>query len=193
LLVSAVVDGSLSLLEGLPSGSHLVIYRRGRSMRVMVYAGRDPLTGRKKWVSRQVPGTGRAALKEAKQIEAKLLAEVAAGRHQEAHGVKVAELVDRWLEWRQAVKPMSPGTAANYRRCIDLKIKPALGTLAVSRLDTATLDRFYAELRLRGSKCQHCYRRVRNDQPPMGPGEVSASPSPAGSVCTKRTACRASR
>jgi len=109
LLVSAVVDGSLSLLEGLPSGSHLVIYRRGRSMRVMVYAGRDPLTGRKKWVSRQVPGTGRAALKEAKQIEAKLLAEVAAGRHQEAHGVKVAELVDRWLEWRQRSGPCHLG------------------------------------------------------------------------------------
>jgi hypothetical protein len=30
-----------------------VIYRRGRSMRVMVYAGRDPLTGKKKWVSRK--------------------------------------------------------------------------------------------------------------------------------------------
>ena len=40
--------------------------------------------------------------------------------------MKVAELVDRWLEWRQAVKPMSPGMAANYRRCIELKIKPAL-------------------------------------------------------------------
>jgi integrase len=149
-----------------------VIYRRGRSMRVMVYAGRDPLTGRKKWVSRQVPGTGRAALKEAKQIEAKLLAEVAAGRHQEAHGVKLAELVDRWLEWRQAVKPMSPGTAANYRRCIDLKIKPALGDVAVSRLDAATLDRFYAELRRRGSKCQHCYRRMRRGEPAMRPGEA---------------------
>ena len=149
-----------------------MIYRRGRSMRVMVYAGRDPLTGRKKWVSRQVPGTGRAALKEAKQIEAKLLAEVAAGRHQEAHGVKLAELVDRWLEWRQAVKPMSPGTAANYRRCIDLKIKPALGDVAVSRLDAATLDRFYAELRRRGSKCQHCYRRMRRGEQAMRPGEV---------------------
>ena len=125
-----------------------MIYRRGHSMRVMVYAGRDPLTGKKKWVSRQIRGTGRAALKEAKQIEAQLLAEVAAGRHQEGQGVKVAELVDRWLEWRQAVKPMSPGTAANYRRCIDLKIKPALGALAVNRLDTATLDRFYTELRL---------------------------------------------
>jgi hypothetical protein len=88
----------------------------------MVCAGRDPLTGRKRWTSRQDAGTGRAALKEAKQIEAHLLAEVAVGRHQD--DVKVAELVDRWLEWRQAVKPMSPGTAANYRRCIDLKIKP---------------------------------------------------------------------
>jgi integrase len=149
-----------------------VIRQRGKSTQVIVYVGRDPLTGRKRWVSRQVPGTGRAALKEAKQIEAKLLAEVAAGRHQEAHGVKVGELVDRWLEWRQAVKPMSPGTAANYRRCIDLKIKPALGDLAVSRLDTATLDRFYAELRQRGSKCQHCYRRMRNGKQPMRPGET---------------------
>ena len=169
-----------------------MIYRRGHSMRVVVYAGRDPLTGKKKWVSRQVRGTGRAALKEAKQIEARLLAEVAAGRHQDAQGVKVAELVDRWLEWRQAVKPMSPGTAANYRRCIDLKIKPTLGALAVSRLDT-TLDRFYTELRLRGSKCQHCYRRMRRGEQPMRPGEVSASPSPARSACTRRTACRESR
>jgi hypothetical protein len=47
-----------------------------------------------------------------------------------------------------------------------------LGDLAVSRLDTATLDRFYTELRLRGSKCQHCYRQMRNGQPPMRPGEV---------------------
>jgi integrase len=71
-----------------------VICRRGHSMRVMVYAGRDPLTGKKKWVSRQVRGTGRAALKEAKQIEAQLVAEVAAGRHQDAQGVRVAELVE---------------------------------------------------------------------------------------------------
>jgi len=62
-----------------------VIRQRGKSTQVMVYAGRDPLTGRKRWVSRQVAGTGRAALKEAKQIEAQLLAEVAAGRHQDAN------------------------------------------------------------------------------------------------------------
>jgi integrase len=50
--------------------------------------------------------------------------------------------------------------------------QPALGALAVSRLDTATLDRFYTELRQRGSKCQHCYRRMRNGGQPMQPGDV---------------------
>ena len=107
--------------------------------------------------------------------------------------MKVAELVDRWLESRQAVKPMSPATAANYRRCIDLKIKPALGSLVVSRLDTATLDRFYPELRLRGSKCQHCYRCMRRGEQPCVPARCSASPSPAGSACTRRTARTACR
>jgi hypothetical protein len=45
-------------------------------LQVQVYAGRDPLTGRKRWVSRQVPGGGRAAMKQARQVEAQLLAEV---------------------------------------------------------------------------------------------------------------------
>jgi len=46
-------------------------------LQVQVYAGRDPLTGRKRWVSRQVSGSGRAAMKQAKQIEAQLMTEVA--------------------------------------------------------------------------------------------------------------------
>jgi hypothetical protein len=170
-----------------------VIYRRGRSMRVMVYAGRDPLTGRKKWVSRQVPGTGRAALKEAKQIEAKLLAEVAAGRHQEAHGVKVAELVDRWLEWRQAVKPMSPGTAANYQRCIDLKIKPALGDLAVSQLDTATLTASTPSCACAAASASTATGEYATASRRCVPARSSTWPSLARSACTRRTACRASR
>jgi integrase len=149
-----------------------VIRQRGSSIQVVVYVGRDPLTGRQKQVSRQVPGTGREAMKLAKQIEGELLAGVSRGRHRDAHTVKVAELVDRWLEWRRAARPISPGTVANYRRCIDLKIKPALGDLPVSRLDTATLDRFYTELHQRGSKCQHCYRRLRDGLPAMRPGEV---------------------
>src|SRR5215211_5697008 len=79
--------------RALPSGHSLVILSAGKGARraasmirqrkdrdglqVQVYAGRDPLTGRKRWVSRQVSGSGRAAMKQAKQIEAQLMTEVA--------------------------------------------------------------------------------------------------------------------
>jgi hypothetical protein len=49
--------------------------------RSQVYAGRDLLTGRKRYVSQQVPGQTKASMREAKQIEAQLLEEVGAGRH----------------------------------------------------------------------------------------------------------------
>jgi hypothetical protein len=35
-----------------------------------VFAGRDPLTGRKRWLSRQVPGQTKRAYREAKKVEA---------------------------------------------------------------------------------------------------------------------------
>ena len=54
-------------------------------LQVQVYAGRDPLTGRKRWVSRQVPGKDQGRDAQAKQIEAELLAQVAAGQHRGAH------------------------------------------------------------------------------------------------------------
>jgi integrase len=70
-------------------------------LQVQVYAGRDPLTGRKRYVSRQVPGTGRTAMKHAKQLEAQILAEVGAGRHQRS-AVTLAQLLDEWLTWRES-------------------------------------------------------------------------------------------
>jgi hypothetical protein len=40
------------------------------SLQVQVFAGRDPLTGRKRWLSRQVRGQTKAAYREAKKVEA---------------------------------------------------------------------------------------------------------------------------
>jgi integrase len=121
-------------------------------LQVQVYAGRDPLTGRKRYVSRQVPGKGRAAWKAAKQIEAELLAEVGAGRHKGSRSRTVGELLERWFAWRQAVKPISPTTAMGYRGDLDRYILPALGKLRLHRLDAATLDAFYTHLRAGGGK-----------------------------------------
>jgi integrase len=124
-----------------------MIYKRGKRWRVIVYAGRDPITGRKR--QKSVTVNTRA---EAKQAEARLLTEVGAGQHRGTTNRTVAELLERWLEWRQSVRPISPTTVATYRSYIDRSILPAIGKLQLGRLDAATLDAFYAHLRKQGGK-----------------------------------------
>jgi integrase len=124
-----------------------MIYKRGKRWRVIVYAGRDPITGRKRQKSVSV-----ASRAEAKQAEAWLITEVGAGQHRGTVNRTVAELLDRWLEWRQSVRPISPTTVATYRGYIDRSILPAIGKLQLGRLDAATLDAFYAHLRKQGGK-----------------------------------------
>jgi integrase len=136
------------------TGRQVVIRQRPdrEGLQVQVYAGRDPLTGRKRYVSRQVPGKGRAALRAAKQVEAELLAEVGTGRHRGARSRTVGESLERWFEWRQAVKPISPTTVMSYRGDLDRYILPALGKLRLRQVDAATLDAFYTRLRAGGGE-----------------------------------------
>jgi integrase len=124
-----------------------MIYKRGKRWRVIVYAGRDPITGRKRQKSVSVDTRA-----EAKQAEARLITEVGSGQHRATSNRTVAELLDRWLEWRQSVRPISPTTVATYRGYIDRSIRPTLGKLQLGRLDAATLDAFYAHLRKQGGK-----------------------------------------
>jgi hypothetical protein len=85
---------------------------------------RDPLTGRKRWVSRQVPGQTKASHRQAKKVEAELLEQVDRGEQRGSRTRTVGELVERWFTWRQQVKPISPVTVANYRGAIDRYILP---------------------------------------------------------------------
>ena len=124
-----------------------MIRKRGARWQARVYAGRDPLTGTKRYVT-----TTANTRAEAKQAEARLITEVGAGQHKGSGTKTVGELVERWLEWRQSARPVSPTTLAGYRGYIDRTILPALGKLPVRRLDAATLDRFYARLRQQGGQ-----------------------------------------
>jgi integrase len=134
-----------------------VIYKRGKSWRVIVYVGRDPLTGK------QVRKGGSAPTRaEAKVLEARLITEAAAGQHRGDRKRTVAELLERWFEWRQGVRPIAPRTVDNYRRDMDRFNLPALGKLPVARLDAAILDRFYTQLRKQGGK----------DSRPLAPSTV---------------------
>jgi integrase len=129
-----------------------VIRKRRDGLQVQVYAGRDPLTGRKRYVSQQVPGQTKASMRQAKQVEARLLEEVGAGRHKGSRSRTMSELLERWLEWRPTVRPIAPTTVSSYRAAMDRYILPALGKLPVRQVDAATLDAFYAHLRTRGGK-----------------------------------------
>jgi len=124
-----------------------VIRKRDDYWQVKVYAGRDPLTGKERYEY------DRARTKrEAERVEAALKTKVAEGRHRSTAARTVADLVERWYEWRQGVKEISPTTLLGYRLQIDRRIIPALGRLPVRRLDVETLDTFYAELRKRGNQ-----------------------------------------
>jgi integrase len=143
----------LLVLEGMTrEDGRAVIRKRGTGLQVQVYAGRDPLTGPKRYMSQQVPGQTKASMREAKQIEAQLLAEIGAGRHKGSRSRTMTELLERWLEWRPTVRPIAPTTVSSYRAAMDRYILPAIGKLPVRQVDAATLDAFYAQLRTRGGK-----------------------------------------
>jgi integrase len=139
-----------------------VIRKRREGLQVQVFAGRDPLTGRKRWVSRQVPGQTKAAYREAKKVEAQLLEQVDRGERREGRSRTGGELVERWLEWRQQVRPISPVTVANYRGAIDRYIIPTLGRVKVHEVDAATIDALYA----RGAGARRQVPRLLEAGPP---------------------------
>jgi len=147
-----------------------VIRKRGGSLQVQVFAGRDPLTGRKRWLSRQVRGQTKAAYREAKKIEAQLLEQLDRGEQRGSRTRTVGELVERWFEWRKQVRPISPATVANYRGAIDRYITPNLGRAKVHEVDAATLDTLYARVRATGGKCRHCWKRIRRGEPALRAG-----------------------
>jgi hypothetical protein len=147
-----------------------VIRKRGGSLQVQVFAGRDPLTGRKRWLSRQVRGQTKAAYREAKKVEAQLLEQLDRGEQRGSRTRTVGELVERWLEWRQQVRPISPVTVANYRGAIDRYITPNLGRAKVHEVDAATLDTLYARVRATRGKCRVCWKRIRRGEPALRAG-----------------------
>jgi integrase len=96
-------------IERLPSGSY----------RVIVYAGTDPLTGRRLRHRQTVK-----AEEQAQILLGKLLAQVAGGRQPET-GVTAAELLGRSM----AVAELDSSTQQTYEGYVRRTILPALGPM----------------------------------------------------------------
>ena len=119
------------------------IRERGDAWEIRVYSGTDPVTGRKKYVTRTVRGPRR----EADLALARLIVEVTGGIRV-AQDATVSDLVLRWFEL--ARPELSPSTVRGYERNINSHILPALGRTKLARLKAAEIDHFYAMLRDRG-------------------------------------------
>ncbi len=110
-------------------------------LQVRVHAGRDPLTGHVRQVSRTVAGGIRAA----RAARARLAIEVEQGLHGGTRST-LGGLFDAWNAHREK-RGASPTTLAEDRRKIDKAIRPALGAKRLDKLSPKDLDDFYgAEL-----------------------------------------------
>jgi len=129
--------------EATDTAGGIVIRNRNGYWQVRVYAGLDPLSGRKRWRYDRA----RSEV-EARAVERRLLAQVAQVRWRQAR--TVAELLVRWVEWAEQVRELSPSTLVAYRHWISRVILPGLGEVPVGRVTADRLERFYVGLRQRG-------------------------------------------
>jgi hypothetical protein len=115
-----------------------------RTWVLRVYAGRDPLTGKKVWKSRTFQGTKR----EADRALAAFVAEQPSAQAP-APSRTFGELLERWFEAGSG--DWSPSTARQTRWVINGNLK-GLSDRKVSAIGAEDLDRFYAALRERGGR-----------------------------------------
>ncbi|CAA9416407.1 MAG: integrase family protein [uncultured Pseudonocardia sp.] len=137
---------------------------RSGALRVRVYAGEDPVTGKRHNLIEVIP-PGPKAWREAEAARARLLQQIAERRNPRTSAT-VDELLTRYLDQFDG----SPNTLELYRAHIRNHISPCLGHLRVGKLDPETLDSFYAELR----RCRtRCRGRARIEHRAEGPHECT--------------------
>ncbi len=104
-----------------------------------VDAGRDPVTGRRRRLSKNVRGTKR----QAQQALNIMVVEADAGRYNGTSST-FEQLATKWLELVES--DLSPTTVRGYRNKLKVWIFPAIGDRPVNKITTDDLDQFYRGL-----------------------------------------------
>src|SRR3954451_18696130 len=136
---------------------------RGRSrchprvpLRMKVYAGYDPVSGKRHYLDEVVPAGPRAAA-EAEKVRTRLQHEVDERRKPKTRAT-VNQLLDRYLE----TLDVEPTTRTRYEGIIRNHLRPALGSLALSKLDGDILDRYFGQLRRCRERCNGRTRHIKH-------------------------------
>lgn len=128
-----------------PRGS---IETRGDSLRVRVYAGPDPVTGRPLYLRETVRGTDEAARRTARRTLHRLVAEAEKARRPSSV-ISLGHVIEEWLRMAEH----EDSTRETYVGYIERTIKPALGLMSIAKLSVRHLETLYAELRRCRLRC----------------------------------------
>lgn len=109
------------------------------------WAGHDPVTGRRRQLSRTVQGGKR----EAQRALAGFVSEVSRGETVATPRVTLAQAMERWLE-HQSTKDRGAGTLRGYRQITMAVAAAPVGTVPLARLKAEQIEAFYAQLTAAG-------------------------------------------
>lgn len=109
----------------------------------MVYAGLDPLTGKRVYLN---GSTTNAA--EAQRILTRFRAQVDSQRHARTKAI-LGYAIDEWLR----IQELKPATRETYEMYVRRYIEPTLGDQPVSKVSARMLEQLYAELRRCRARC----------------------------------------
>lgn len=115
---------------------------------MVVYAGLDPVTGRRTYKRETILGHDDAAWKKARNKRTQFLAEVLKQRNAST-SVNLSYAIDEWF----AKADLEDSTRNSYGVYIERVIKPTLGHIAVKKLSARDLESLYAELRRCRIRC----------------------------------------
>jgi integrase len=124
------------------------IEERGGNLRVVVYAGVDPVTGRRTYKRETIQGHDDAAWKKARNKRTQFLAEVLKQRNAST-SINLSYAIDEWF----AKADLEDSTRNSYSGYIERVIKPTLGHMPVKKLGARDLESLYAELRRCRIRC----------------------------------------
>ena len=118
-----------------------IVKRSKGSWTIVVDLGPDPVTGRRRQLTKAVHGPKR----EAEEELVRILHDRAGGLEQPRHRLTVAQYFERWLADYVATT-LAPKTLQEYRRIAATHIVPSLGAVALTALRPAQIQAWYTEL-----------------------------------------------
>ena len=124
-------------------------YLRKRSKNSWTYVidtGRDPETGKRKQVSRSVPGTK----KDAERVMNQHIAQMQRGGYIEPSNMSFGDYIRQWFE-DHALVNTRPTTIRGYHSIVYRHLIPKLGSIPLGRLTAIHLQKYYAGL-LKGGR-----------------------------------------